>query len=287
MPTVLHRGFRTLLSHTPIIGGYGALVLSPPLKWLRFPDDLVCVRLASGTRIFVYANDFVGKTVYFSGDFDPRVTRTLHRLLSAGETLVDIGANVGSVSFNCLDRLGPSGRIIAVEPQPCCYRALSETVRYNNLQNVEAHELALSDHSGTFALSVPDSAHLGSATLEPATDGSSSVRVQVRNGSEFLSSLAIRGEYVVKIDVEGHEGRVIAGLAPYFRSHAPKAVLFESNTDIFKNPAYNTLRAEGFEMFQIERSVLRLRIARLDETSRRPGATDFVAVRPDAAHLLN
>jgi FkbM family methyltransferase len=212
---------------------------------------------------------------------------TLNRIICAGETLIDIGANVGIISLNCLERLGDHGRIIAIEPQPCCYLALLDTIKYNNLQNVEAYEVAISDNPGTSTLSIPDSGNLGSATLEPTAKDSIGTFVQVHNGSEFLSSLAIRGEYVVKIDVEGHEGKVIRGLEQYFRSHLPKAVLFESNTDIFKNPAFHTLKAEGFEMFQIDRTVLRLRITRINETLQRIDATDFIAVRPDVVHLLS
>src|SRR5262249_8822680 len=113
--------------------------------------------------------------------------------------------------------------------------------------------------------------------------------VTVREGSDFLNSLRLEGDYVVKIDVEGHEGEVIRGCRQFFERHPPKGIVFESTghlyakQDFHSNPAYTILSATGFRIFQIPKKLFALRFAEVTEWGPAPAATDFVAVRPDLA----
>lgn len=293
MPPLLRRLVRVASRRFPFLTGRATLVQSPPLRWLHFREKRLTVRLADGSRLVVFPNDFIGKAVYFFGDLDPKIPRTLARLLDPGDTLIDVGANVGLVSVQCLRLVGPHGRVVAVEPQPLCCEALAETVALNDIRNLEVHCLALSDQAGRLKLTLPDAANLGTATLGsgPADVNDDSV-VTVRNGGEFLESLQIQGDYVLKIDVEGHEDQVLAGFAPYFASRPPKGIVFESQAhvyegkDFFRGGAYRQLRAGGFRVFQIPKSFVSLKYIEVRLGGAAPRATDFVAVRPDQVERL-
>src|SRR5262249_12766547 len=176
--------------------GRGTLVQLPPLRWLRFTEERLQVALAEGPRLVVFPNDFIGKSVYFFGDVDPKIPRTLARLLDEGDTLIDIGANIGLVSMQCLPLIGPAGRVVAVEPQPRCCDALAESIAINRIANLEIHQLALSDRDGRLTLNLPEATNLGMASLEPAT-ASAGIAVEVRQAGEFLESLRIDHEYVI------------------------------------------------------------------------------------------
>ena len=292
-PPPIHRLLRAVGRRFPLLSGRGTLVQLPPVRWLRFDQDRLPVRLANGLRLVVFPNDFVGKSVYFFGDLDPKIPRTLSLLLEAGDTLLDVGANVGLVSLQCLPLVGPRGRVVAVEPQPRCCEALAETIALNGVANLEVHRLALSDRAGRLALRLPDASNLGAATLEPgaarAGDGG---LVEVREAGAFLGSLRIAGEYAVKIDVEGHEGKVLAGFASYFARRPPRGVVFESHAhkyrgeDFHQCQAYRLLRAAGFHIFQIRKSLVSLQYAEVRPGEGPPEATDFVALRPDQVERL-
>jgi FkbM family methyltransferase len=293
MPHALHHLARAVCQHFPFLSGRGTLVQLPPLRWLRFAEDRLAVRLANGPRLVVFPNDFIGKSVYFFGDVDPKVPRTLSFLLDPADTLIDVGANVGLVSLQCLPLLGPHGRAVAVEPQPLCCEAMAETIALNGITNLEVHRIALSDQAGQLTLSLPDASNLGTASLEPGPAGSHESRlVEVKNGSDFLESLRIEGEYAVKIDVEGHEGKVLAGLAPFFARRPPRGIVFESHghkyegEDFFSSPAYGLLSAAGFRIFQIHKSLVSLKYSEVRPGKGAPEATDFVAMRPDQVERL-
>jgi hypothetical protein len=108
-----------------------------------------------------------------------------------------------------------------------------------------------------------------------------------------LESLGISGEYVMKVDVEGHEANVLAGCRAFFEKKPPKAVVFESTghkyggEDFFANEAYTTFADIGFRVFQIHKTLFRLRLSELDRSGPQPRATDFAAVRGDLVHRLS
>ncbi len=56
--------------------------------------------------------------IIFNRDYEPHVRRAIRELFRPGQTFVDIGANVGCISFLAASIAGPSGRVIAFEPNP-------------------------------------------------------------------------------------------------------------------------------------------------------------------------
>ena len=75
------------------------------------------------------------------------------RLVHEGQTVVDVGADLGVYSSNFAALVGPSGRVHAFEPNPARHALLAALA--NAQPNVEVHPIALSDHEGEEALHVP------------------------------------------------------------------------------------------------------------------------------------
>jgi FkbM family methyltransferase len=116
---------------------------------------------------------------------------------------LDIGANHGIYSY-ALSRL--ARRVDAFEPQPWC----AETLAAWRGPNVTVHVEALSDVDGELQLAVPvlgGHMYTGYAHIGAAGDGERGETVPVRR----LDSFGFDDVTFAKIDVEGHEGAVIAG----------------------------------------------------------------------------
>lgn len=64
--------------------------------------------------------------------------------IRAGDTVLDVGANVGLFSIWAASRV-PSARIFAFEAASDNYLALAENIRSNRLENISAHNYAVSD----------------------------------------------------------------------------------------------------------------------------------------------
>jgi FkbM family methyltransferase len=103
--------------------------------------------------------------------------------------------------------VGQTGQVVAFEPDPENLLRLRRTIELNDLQNVTVRDVALSDRVGESQF-FPDSSS-SKASLEPRTPGASPISVRTSTIDEELKTLP--SPALVKIDVEGHESRVLAG----------------------------------------------------------------------------
>ena len=152
------------------------------------------------------------RLTYFLGRYyEFGVLRVLDVVLQPGERFVDIGANIGMITLHARSRVGPSGQLDCVEPNPDCVAMLEEHLRLNGIANARVHACALSDSPGALDLNLT-SAHTGTATLAPVEGVVRRIAVAVKVGDELLAAASAAPVRLVKIDVEGFELHVLKGL---------------------------------------------------------------------------
>src|SRR5688572_14768172 len=78
--------------------------------------------------------------------------RLFRSLLRPGMTVVDVGANQGIFTLFCANLVGPTGSVIAFEPDPEMFSTLSNNVKANARHRVELHNLALGSQEGQLTL---------------------------------------------------------------------------------------------------------------------------------------
>jgi FkbM family methyltransferase len=145
----------------------------------------------------------------------PKELGFLRQALASGGTLVDVGANVGAMSLP-FARM-PGVNIVAVEPGPIALGRLRFNVAANGFRNVRVDNSALSDNNGTARFF----AHAGDTKLSGLGEAwAEGVEVEVRTKTfaALLAEYQVRPPYILKIDVEGHEDRV---LMPFVSSSSP------------------------------------------------------------------
>ena len=161
----------------------------------------------------------------------------MRRVVSRGDVVLDIGANLGLHTVLLSKLIGPEGKLFAFEPNPALLPTLRRTV--GELTNATLQTWALSDQTGRRAFFVPaddTKASLADWTDE-AIDGKAQEGVcEQRRLDDLLGEGAIAVPDFIKCDVEGAELLVFRGGRTVLdRTNAP-IVLFEVN-------AYT---AEGF-----------------------------------------
>lgn len=128
------------------------------------------------------------------------------REIQKDDVVIDVGAHIGVFTLRAARR-AVEGLVIAVEPHPLNYRLLMENVKRNNLKNVVALNLALSNYNGTANLY--ESVFSGLHSL--VTRKGKFVRVPVKTLDRMVEELRIVKIDVIKIDVEGGELDVLKG----------------------------------------------------------------------------
>ena len=176
--------------------------------------------------------DGIQTFVYLFGTWEPDLTAFIRRRLRPGDTFIDIGANIGHMSALASKLVGPHGAVVAIEPAPITSAALQETVAMNDLTNIRLVAAAVSDREGELPLFVGPSFLVtgDSTTVARAAQGRLFLREQGRVRAAPLGSLVTREELattrLIKIDVEGAEDRVLAGMLTSLDAFAADAEIF-------------------------------------------------------------
>lgn len=143
-----------------------------------------------------------------------------------GAVVYDVGANIGIISLMLALRSGDC-RVHAFEPEPRNFRQLNRNIQANDLTGrVSGHQLALSDGEGEVELFVRGTAGEGRHSIAARKGSTDSIRVPMTTMSEFARKTGESPD-VVKIDVEGAEGSVVAGMEALIRTSPPRHIFME------------------------------------------------------------
>ena len=167
----------------------------------------VCVRASDG--------DF-GRAIVATRDYEPHVRRFLIDSVMPGQVVIDVGANVGCLAFQAAQLVGERGRVIAVEPNPDNLQLLYAGILLNELANVQVLPCAAWDASGIMSLK-GGASNTYLVLAAPLDEGRA--YTQLVRLDEALASLD-RVD-LIKLDIEGHEPRVIRGARGLMEKHRP------------------------------------------------------------------
>jgi FkbM family methyltransferase len=215
---------------------------------------------------------------YFGLTYDPDYAYVRH--LPRGCTIIDIGANAGQSALE-FARLRPDADIVSFEANRDNLADLA-VVRRVLGQRFAFHHVALSDRSGNERLYVPVVGKTpvpGEASIEPGMLAEVERRVgKISKVLDYPVSLQTLDSYslaphFVKIDVQGHELRVLRGMRRTLELHRP-VLMIEYGSSI--DDVRRFLKDVGYGLFIYDVSADHM--VKCDE----PNVTNFFAL-PTAA----
>lgn len=214
------------------------------------PGGRVRMRARCG-RMSLDIRDGVQRQILVGGAYEPRTVEAVAATLRPGGTFVDVGAHVGQFALVAAARVGDAGRVLAIEPHPESYLALLENLALNGARNVIAVQCVADSVAGPARLAFPPPGNRGAARL--AGPGEPGHPVEAVPLAQLLAAHGMAGVDAVKIDVEGAELRVLAGLlgagdirpAHLFLEYLPRH--FDYGADV---PEY--LARHGYRCFTVE-----------------------------------
>ncbi|WP_135467194.1 FkbM family methyltransferase [Crenalkalicoccus roseus] len=139
------------------------------------------------------------------------VTAFLARNIRPGETVVDGGAAYGYFTLLAADLVGPTGRVVAVEPHPRLATLLPRNLRLNGFEGrTERHQAALvgPGGAGRALFAVPPDAPAGGRVVAEEAAGEATQEVPATT----LDALLPGGADLVRLDLNGGEEAAWAGM---------------------------------------------------------------------------
>jgi FkbM family methyltransferase len=152
-----------------------------------------------------------------------RLHRLMDRAIRPGAIVVDVGANIGYNTVYASRRVGPTGRVVAVEPAADNVRVLRENIAANTLENVIVHAVAAGRAHELRALFLRGQVSAVNSLFPESVYATVTGVEQVRVAP--LDDLVEGDPDLVKIDVEGAELDVLAGMTRLLRRSAIRLIV--------------------------------------------------------------
>ena len=176
----------------------------------------------------------------------------LNRLVKIGSTVLDIGANVGTLTLPLSLQVQESGKVISVEANPTTFSYLKGNVEFNNFKNIKLINKAVGDKRGELCFS-----NISSDDMNRVVDCSekNSIKIPVDTIDNIVKEEKIEHIRLLKIDIEGYELFALKGAKETLK--IVDIIFFESWEVHFKNFNYSTkellllLRESDFKIYKI------------------------------------
>lgn len=255
------RAFEDALRHAyeSVVGAGSAPDSARPAAWktpllaVPLPDPQAVWRtFGGGLRIASPAGVKrpLGYRLEEQGDRLEDELRFVGTLLSHGDVAVDAGANHGLYALPIARAVGPSGRVLAIEPQPLFAGRLRASAVANRLSQLTVLEAAVSSEEGRASFDLEESPESDS----PSAGGPpqlASVEVRVTTLDRATGEAGLADVSFVKLDVGGAEVDALDGAAELLARDQPLLMIERQHGNAPNAGLFERLSALGYGAYRL------------------------------------
>lgn len=167
------------------------------------------LRVRGGRWLYLDMRNPVTVPYLLEGDFPCESTETalVRDIVTSGDTVIDIGANVGWYASLLCRKVGKGGKVYAFEPNHKAARLVAKLEEFHS--QLEVFPAALADRNGWADFYIPDNWISGS--LNGGGDSADTQRTRLMTIDSFLQDREDQKVDFIKLDAEGGEPQVLEG----------------------------------------------------------------------------
>lgn len=201
----------------------------------------------------------IERAIYYFGTYEKGTLDVIGKMLTLGDTFVDIGANIGLMSLYASYAVGDSGKVISFEPNPKTHEMLKDNINLNNRQNIKPESFAISSETKDSKIYDRWDVNRGGASLIKHSESDQSYDIKEIVFSDYFSQTdEIK---LIKIDVEGYELEVLKGAKKFItESQNPPMMVVEfsskRNNTFGEDTAPLYTFIKDFNIFKMYKSAL-------------------------------
>jgi FkbM family methyltransferase len=224
-----------------------------------------------GARFWCDLHDAIARDVCLVGIYEPQISQVMSSLLQAGSTVVDVGANWGYFTLMAAQLAGPSGRVLALEPDPRLFDLLQRNLSLNGSTQAEALPWAAGADRATRTLEgyADGAANRGVSRIRADGPGSGGTTFAVTTVplDVLLDERGVGTVDLIKIDVEGFEVDVLDGMAAGLARQRYRRLVIELHPGLLAergstpDDCCKRLRASGYTGWAFDHSPAAVRRA--------------------------
>lgn len=219
------------------------------------------ITLNNNGILFNYdSRNYIEYKIFAEGYYEKEVTLLMHNYIESGDTVMDIGANIGVHSLSLSKMVGSSGKVYSFEPIPFLREKFEQNRILNRCNNIGVQPFALSDTNYTIKTAFSENANNGTFFIENNVKGET--EIDCVKGDDWVIEKQLDSLKLIKIDVEGFEYKVLTGLKNTIQKFKP-VLIFEydsayinradSRPEDFNHIFFTDL---NYKLYTIEKCVL-------------------------------
>lgn len=193
---------------------------------------------------------------YYLGFYEVGALNVFKNVLQQNDVFIDVGANIGLMSFYASQIVGVNGKVISFEPTKKYFEDLTAATEKNDLKNIIPIKKGLGKERGHFPI------YFNSVcpSLIKTDDNDSFEIIEIDTLDSVLQENKIEKVKLIKIDVEGFELEVVKGAAKLFTGKDAPVICIEyvrnqqMITDHGKNALDLIKEYNNYHFFQLEKS---------------------------------
>lgn len=211
-------------------------------------DRSIVTKKIDGINYELDLKEVIDYAMYIKGSREPDTSHALKMLCKRGHVVLDIGANVGSHALPMASYVGEEGKVYAFEPVPWAMNRMKRNLELNNFNNLVLEPIALSDANEEVEMRFRASFKMGSKSgvgKEGKIDESwwnecEHVQVRMETLDSYVAIHHLSRIDLIKLDVDGFEGKVIRGALETLKRFHPKIIMEVA-------PAWTEMRGDNMK----------------------------------------
>jgi FkbM family methyltransferase len=244
----LQRSFKYLFAH-PAFRESRLRVATRIIQWELFKvlhhEPLISIHKRSRMRLTPgHRRGFHGMVYAFRDRLETGLPASIQKYVHPGDTVFDVGGNIGLWSTLLAEVVGRGGRVETFEPVPSNIQRLKENIALSGHQNVHNNKIALGSQPGEITMYVPRDACRSALAPESGQDAKFPAKL-VRLDDFWIEAGSPRVTFV-KMDVEGAEPEVLRGAHQFITTCRP---IFMTEINAHKLSLMNEKKSAIHELF--------------------------------------
>jgi FkbM family methyltransferase len=192
---------------------YGLFLIPLLALMLRRQTIVLTASSGFGARFTCRLPDLIQTYLWMFGEWEPDLTRFITGRLADDDVFVDVGANIGYYSLLAAACVGPNGTVVAIEASPAVAAGLRANLIANHAQKtVRVENKAASSTAGSLTTYAGPAHNVGMTTTVESHGLQAESSVEALPLTELLTTAEVAAARLIKIDVEGAEPDVVAGM---------------------------------------------------------------------------
>jgi FkbM family methyltransferase len=230
-------------------------------------DELPYVLLKMNDLLFnLHRGSFISDRLKNSGSYEPYITQLIEAFVRKGDTVFDVGANIGIHTLTLSKAVGDDGSVIAFEPVKYLFEELNLNLHLNSTSNVKIVNVACGENDKISEMNVFKKGDFDSGNnslvenehiISVSPKRINKVNVKVINLDNFVQRHALSIDFI-KMDIEGYEYYALRGMQKLIKQQTP-AMIIEYNLDRIhhlglSNKDFKNILDSQYDCYEIDRN---------------------------------